>query len=233
MDPDRNAPPINPLPPVVWLLVLPIAAIELVLSAASAGTIGGREAVGWRNEVIEGYGFFGTIYDWMRANHRLLPTELVRFVSYPFVQWNAGQAVFGAALILALGKFVGEVFRGWAVLAVFLGAAVAGALVYGEVLDDRVPLVGAYPAAYGLIGAFTYILWTRLGERGANRSRAFVLIGMLLLFQAVFGAFNWLYHGSSDGYWVADLAGFAAGFLLSFVVSPGGWQTLLRRVRQG
>jgi rhomboid protease GluP len=31
---------------------------------------------------------------------------------------------------------------------------------------------------------------------------------------------------------VADLAGFVAGFLLSFIVSPGGWQRALNRLRQ-
>ncbi|MEY4697689.1 MAG: hypothetical protein RIT14_2117, partial [Pseudomonadota bacterium] len=32
--------------------------------------------------------------------------------------------------------------------------------------------------------------------------------------------------------WVADLAGFATGFALSFVVSPGGWRRVVAKLRQ-
>ena len=42
------------------------------------------------------------------------------------------------------------------------------------------PLVGGYPAVYGLLGAFTFLLWARLGEEHANQFRAFTLIGFLL-----------------------------------------------------
>ncbi len=33
-------------------------------------------------------------------------------------------------------------------------------------------------------------------------------------------------------YWVAELAGFVAGFLLSFIVSPGGWGRVMQRLRR-
>ena len=39
-------------------------------------------------------------------------------------------ALFVVVILLALGKMVGEVFRWWAVLVVFFGAAVVGALAY-------------------------------------------------------------------------------------------------------
>jgi membrane associated rhomboid family serine protease len=32
--------------------------------------------------------------------------------------------------------------------------------------------------------------------------------------------------------WVADLAGFATGFILSFAVSPGGWGRVRDKLRQ-
>jgi membrane associated rhomboid family serine protease len=32
--------------------------------------------------------------------------------------------------------------------------------------------------------------------------------------------------------WVADITGFAAGFLLSFVVSPGGFRRVVEMIRQ-
>ena len=55
---DHDIAPINPLPPVVWLLVLPMIGVELVLSLAEAGMIGGRAAIGWRVAALEGFGFF-------------------------------------------------------------------------------------------------------------------------------------------------------------------------------
>lgn len=226
MSRDPNAHPINPLPWVVWALVLPVIAMEAVLSLGARGLIGGPEAVGWRLAAFQDYGFSGQVLDWMLANGRFPLVHLRRFVTYPFIHGGVTHAVFVVVFILALGKMVGEVFRAWAVLLVFFGSAIVGALAYGLLLDDPVPLVGGYPAVYGLIGAFTFLLWVRLAGTGTNQYRAFTLIGVLLGIQLVFGL---LFGASHD--WLADIAGFATGFLLSFVVSPGGWGRVRARVR--
>ncbi len=42
MSQDHNAPPLNPLPPVVWLLALPVIAMELVLNLGAGGWLAGR-----------------------------------------------------------------------------------------------------------------------------------------------------------------------------------------------
>ncbi|MGP1356864.1 MAG: rhomboid family intramembrane serine protease, partial [Roseicyclus sp.] len=60
-----------------------------------------------------------------------------------------------------------------------------------------------------------------------NRMQAFGLIGALLATQLLFGVIQ-----GDFGIVVADLSGFVAGFLLSFVVSPGGWRRALDRLRQ-
>jgi membrane associated rhomboid family serine protease len=67
----------------------------------------------------------------------------------------------------------------------------------------------------------------RLAAVGANRYRAFTLIGFLMGIQLLFGA---LFGGNWE--WVADLTGFAAGFVLSFLVSPGGPMRVLALIRQ-
>jgi membrane associated rhomboid family serine protease len=232
MDRDYAAPPLNPLPPVVWLLVLPMAAVEAVLSLAARGLVGGPAGSGWRLAALQDYAFLDPVLGWMIANATWPPVFLLRFVSYPFVHGSFTHAALAIVFLLALGKFVAEVFRGWAVLVVFFGAAVAAALAYGLILETRVPLFGAYPPVYGLIGAFTFILWGRLGALRADRRRAFLLIGFLMLFQLVFGAVNLIAFGQASFEWIADLAGFAAGFALSFVVSPGGWSAVLARLRK-
>ncbi len=43
MNEDYNAPPLNPLPVVVWILALPIIAMELVVNLAEHGWIGGPD----------------------------------------------------------------------------------------------------------------------------------------------------------------------------------------------
>ena len=102
-----------------------------------------------------------------------------------------------------------------------------GVLAFTMIPQLQAPLIVGYPPVYGLIGAFTFLLWVNLARTGANRYRAFSLIGMLLFFQLLFGV---LFGGNWD--WVADIAGFAAGFLMSFVVSPGGWARVMDKMRQ-
>ena len=137
-------------------------------------------------------------------------------------------ALFAVVMLLALGNMVASIFRWWGVLVVFLGATIVGAAAYGLLVPGlRTQLIGAYPGIYGLIGAFTFLIWTKLALVGANRLRAFTLIGMLLAVQLVFGL---LFGGGWD--WVAEVAGFAAGFLLSFVVSPGGFRRVVDIIRQ-
>ncbi len=224
---DFDASPINPLPPVVVALAVLIIGPELAFQAGNAGFVGGPEATGWRLAALERWGFYEPLMDWMVENRQLRWEYLVRFVTYPFVHGNFTHAAFALVFVLALGKMVGERFNVWAVLVIFFGASIVGAAAYGLVWDTRVMLFGGYPAAFGLIGAYSFLLWTNLAGTGANRLQAFSLIAILMLLQLVFGL---LFGGSKD--WVADLAGFASGFGLSFLVSPGGWQHVLARLRR-
>ncbi len=221
-----NESPFNALPPVVVALVVPIVAVELWLGAGARGFVGGPQAVGWRIDAIRDYAFSGLLLDHMIETGRWTIPDALRLVSYPFVHWGFTHMLMVVVFVLALGKMVGEVFSPVAVLVVFFGSAIAGALAFTFLTDDPNPLVGGYPAAYGLIGAFTFILWVRLGQQGAPQIRAFYLIGFLLFIQLVFGL---LFGSGMD--WVAEVAGFLTGFALSFVVSPGGWARAVARLR--
>ncbi|WP_246156701.1 rhomboid family intramembrane serine protease [Aquicoccus porphyridii] len=218
--------PVNPMPPVVVGLFLVMLGIEAALSLGNMGYIGGPGAVGWRAGAVQTYGINGAIVDWMLAQGVFPAEHMMRFVTYLFVHGSFTHMIVAGVLLLALGKFVGDVFAWWAVLGVFFGSGIGGAVVWALVLGDPGYIFGAFPGVYGLIGAFSFILWLRLGQAGENRARAFVLIGFLIGIQLIFGL---LFGARSD--WVADLGGFACGFLLSFVVSPGGWQSLRARLR--
>lgn len=226
MDQEPHNGAVNPLPPVVAALFLVIMGIEIAFFLGARGIVGGPAAVGWRLSAIQSYAFSGEIVDWMWDSGVWPAEHLIRFVSYSFVHTSFTHALFVGVFVLAMGKMVGEIFGSLAMLAIFLVSAVGGALIYALLLDDPMPLVGGFPAVYGLIGAFTFILWRRLGAVGANQTRAFSLIAMLMGIQLVFGL---IFGGSAD--WVADLGGFATGFVLSFFVSPGGWARMRGKIR--
>ncbi|MGQ3488033.1 rhomboid family intramembrane serine protease [Roseovarius pacificus] len=218
--------PVNPIPPVVVALFLAIIVIEAVFSLGTRGMIGGPEAVGWRQGAIQDYGFNAEIFGWMLQNG-VWPLEHVkRFITYVFVHGSFTHALFAGVMLLALGKFVGEVFSQWATLLLFVTSAIAGAVVFGLVAPERPWLIGAFPGVYGLIGGFTYLLWLRLGQMGENQARAFSLIGILMVLQLIFG----LLFGSNST-WLADVSGFGFGFLLSFFLAPGGWAKIRARIR--
>lgn len=223
---DHNAPPVNPLPATVVILALVIFVVELVLTAGGAGVVGGPAAAGWRLEAIERFGFYEPLWAWMIETGTVRWDYLARFVTYPFVHGSFTHALFALVFILALGKLVGEVLSNWAVLAIFFGASIIGALVYGMAWETRLMLFGGYPGAFGLVGGFTFILWAGLAG-SATGLQAFALIAFLMGIQLVFGLF---FGAQLD--WLADLAGFVAGFVIAFLVSPGGWQAVLRRIRQ-
>ena len=218
--------PVNPIPPVIIGLCVVIFVVEAALSLAGAGLIGGQLGIGWRNNAIADFGFSPAVWDQVTERSDYSFDMLKRFVSYAFVHGSFTQALFGVAILLALGKFVGDVFHPLSVLAIFVISAVVGAIAYGIVMDGRYPLVGVYPPDYGLIGAFTYIQWLRLGQMGENQLRAFQMIGFLMAIQLLFAL---LFGG--DPTWVADVAGFATGLCLSTLVAPGGWTAFMRRMR--
>ncbi len=223
---DHDAPPFNPMPWQVMLLAAVIFAVEMIFTAADSGLIGGPEATGWRIAALERYGFLEPLMRWMLENNVVRWEYLSRMLSYPFVHGSFTHALFVVVFVLALGKLVGEVLGGWAVPVVFLGASVVGALAYWLVWDTPVVLFGGYPGAYGLVGGFTFVLWAGLAGR-ATGLQAFTLIAFLAGIQLVFAL---LVGGSLD--WVADLAGFGAGFGLAAFVSPMGRAAVKRRVRR-
>lgn len=223
-----NESPVNPLPPVVMILVLIMALVEGAFMLGARGILGGPEAVGWRLAAIQEFGFSSRAVAWMLETGTLRGDFMMRFITYPFLHAGFTHFIFAAVMLLAMGKFVGERMGQVALLILFFGSCVLGASVYALILPDGPGLIGAFPGVYGLIGGFTCLLWLRLGEIGAQQAQAFTLIGLLVGIQLVFGL---LFGAGVD--WVADIAGFLGGFFMSFLLLPGALVRLRDKIRRG
>lgn len=225
-DQDLNAPPINPLPLVVILLTCLIGGVELIFQAAEAGFIGDGQAIGWRVAAVQQYAFSDTLFDWMRVNDAYSPQNLLRFVTYLFIHQSFMHSLFALVFVLAMGKFVAEIMNPFAVLIVFFASGALGAAVYSIALDEPFALIGAYPAVYGLIGAFTWLRFSSLKDAGENGLQAFNLI---IFFMSIAIIYKFLFGGTNE--WLAELVGFTSGFLFSVALGPEGKRRLEKMLK--
>ena len=219
--------PFNAIPAAPLMLFLALFGVELAVSAAAQGFVGGQQGIGWRIALFDRFAFAPSVLDIM-VERGIVTVDLAkRLITYPVVHASFTHTLWASVLLLALGKFVGEAYGSPAFLAVFGIATVFGALIYGAVAPGNMPLVGAYPGIYGLIGAYTYVLWLQLGQVGENQYRAFTLIGILmgltLIYSIFFGANPW---------WIAELSGFVIGLAVAPLVAPGGWSAFIARLRR-
>mgnify|MGYP002078903443 CR=1 FL=1 len=228
--------PLNPVPWVVWLLVLPMVGLEAFLSFKDG--ISGLAASGWRSAFVQEMAYSPTYMRAMVEAHQYPLNGMWRLVSYPFIHISVSHLLFVAVVPGGLVKFGGgavpavgvhALFPSWAVLAIFVISGAVGALVYTAVLPSvQTPLIGGWVPVYGLIGGVSFILWHRLRHDGAKRWRAFTMIGSLLLFRILVSPiFGWGWDV------VAEIPAFVTGFVLSYLVNPGGLRDLLQRIRQG
>lgn len=226
-NPNQGENPFNSVPMVPLLLVIAIAGIELTLSAAANGFIGGAQGVGWRNQAFQEYAFAPAVMTEIFERGRGSFDLWKRFVTFAFLHHNFTHALWAVVLLLALGKFVGEVFRPVAFVLLFAISSILGAAIYGLVSWQNAALVGAYPGVYGLIGAYTYLMWLTLNRMGENQLKAFqligVLLGLMLVYSMIFG---------STPTWIAEVAGFVVGLFIAPLLAPGGWAAFVQRMRQ-
>ena len=89
------------------------------------------------------------------------------------------------------------------------------------------PLFGGFPAAYGLIGAFTFVLFSRSEGLLSQQLMAFRLLGILMLINI---GFSLLQNGPPI--WVAELCGAVTGFISAAIIHPGGVRVIVNKFRQ-
>ena len=86
----------------------------------------------------------------------------------------------------------------------FAVSSILGAAIYGLLSWQNTALVGAYPGVYGLIGAYTYLMWLALNRMGENQLKAFqligILLGLMLVYSMIFGsAPTWIASSTPSG----------------------------------
>lgn len=216
-NPDHDAPPFHPLPPLVVALSLAVLAIEAVFQLGARGLIGGPEAVGWRVEAVRSYGFFDPLWEHMLTTGFIGQGALWRPVTYVFLHWSAVDAIFAAVLLLAIGNRISREFGPLALAAVFVLSSATGAVMFGLLREGSEPLIGAWPAVYGFLGLLSWTLWIASRRTGRNPWAAFQLVGMLVGLQLFF----WLAFGGQLNI-ASDLGGFVVAFAVAPVLLPGG-----------
>lgn len=207
----------NPISWVVIILTLMIVGVEVVLQLGERGIIGGVQGATWRIYLLRNFAFHDAVFEHIVQNRRVELATLWPFLTYPFLHLSIGHVAIGATIFPAMGKTISEKFSNIAVVVLFVACSVVGALVFGIFSNQSFPLVGAYPAVYGFISAYTWIEYNRLKALGKSTWPAFQLILMLLVIRAVFAIFFGMRNS-----WTADFSGLLTGFLLSFVLAPDG-----------
>jgi rhomboid protease GluP len=221
---DLTAPPMNPLPPLIWLVLLAMALIEAVLWLAGQGFVGGPQGLGWRMEVIQRFAFSAEVQAWMLETHRAPVDHLWRYISFSFLHGQPAQAALSLVLLAAMGKFVGERLGTVRLAVLLVVPPIVGAAVFGLVMasDPLGWLFGALPMVFSLIGAFTFLRWQGATTQQEAR-KAFSLIVVLMLARLAMG-----FMVEAGSGWIADLVAFALGFALTASMQRRIWQSLRR-----
>lgn len=226
MRPGYDAPVFNPLPWVVWLLALPIIAVEVLIALGQSGLVGGAAAIGWRLDAVNLFGYAPDFQRALLAQGAWVDPGWLRLVTHPVAHLSFTDALFAVVILLAIGNMIGRLFSAPAMVALFFGSAVGAAVIY-TLMGFRAPLIGADGAVYGLIGAYTWTRWVQFPAGHPERFRAFTLAGFLIGLRVFF----WLVFGGSMA-WIAAVIAVPVGFGLAILVAPGGLARLVARLRQ-
>ena len=222
---DSPTPAVNPLPSAVIVLFLIVVLSEIYIAGAEARLWGSFDA---RIGLIRQFSFMPEGFERAMSAGLWIPELFWRMLTYPFVHVSLMQGIFASVFILALGKFVGEVLGNFAVVAIFFSSAIFAALGFVLFANSNFPLFGGFPAAYGLIGAFSFVLFSRSEGLLSQQLMAFRLLGILMVINI---SFSLLQEGPPI--WIAEFCGAVTGFISAAIIHPGGIRVIVSKFRRG
>ena len=210
IDPPRvpvfNAPPLT-----LWAC---LACIVIFLAAR----LGGYDLRHW---VIYHLAFFPGELVALAPAKGLSAPLLWPMVTYSFLHLDWLHLALNVGFLLAFGSVVERAYGRWRFIAIYIAAAVGGALAqaWGSHLLSS-PMIGASGVVYGMMGAAVPIIFRarRPGARGGfNRGLYFVAVLMVLnIVIAWINGSGWLFGAAIA--WQAHIGGFAAGLALGFLM---------------
>lgn len=226
LPPDPAAPPLLPLPVPVWLALLALGGIELAFWLGAQGLTGDPLALGWRLAAAERFGFSAPVQAWMLEARQLPLHHLWRYLSYPLVHHGPLHAVLSAVFIAALGKAVAGTHGALVLSALLILPGALGAVLFGLFAPPPGWLMGATPAVFALVGAWTWNRWHAADDPRA-RWAAFGLIGSFLVARLALALLV-----ETGAIWLAEMTAFFCGAAMAAILAPGNVQRLLARLRQ-
>lgn len=206
--PERKPHVYTPLPRSLLALFFLIAAIELVLTAADAGYLADPSL---RMRVLRSGAFWASL---LHGAQPLYPAQPVTmFVSHALLHGGFLHMAMNMAILLALGRFVGDRYGAGAILPIFFVGAVAGGAAFGLLSHSPAPMVGASGAVFAFLGVWTVWDFRRHRAAGVSASpvwrRVAVLVGINVVMYVGLGGML---------AWEAHLGGFLAGLVYGVVL---------------
>jgi membrane associated rhomboid family serine protease len=191
--------------------------VEMLLEASDIGLI----PRGLREIAYHYFAFYDLYFKAAASGQDVPPRFYWSFLTHAFLHGGLLHVAMNTAVFLALGTHLVRAVGQGAMLLLFAGTAVAGALTFGAIADmglNFVPMVGASGALFGFLGVMKRWEWRFLGENGLPMRRFWGTVIALGLINVVLSA------GASVGgpgvAWEAHLGGFVAGWLAGGIVRP-------------
>jgi rhomboid protease GluP len=191
----------RPLPPALVTLVIVMVGIELLLQLADLGIVGDRSL---RPRVYVLGAFWASLFHDTQPVFSLQPVTM--FVSHAMLHGGLLHLGMNAAVLLGLGRLIGDRYGAGAILPLFLLSAIAGGAVFALLNVSDIPMVGASGAVFGFLGVWTAWDWHRHRAHGVS-TRPVVMRGVVLVL------INVLFFFGLGGMiaWEAHFGGYVAG----------------------
>ncbi|MER2510627.1 rhomboid family intramembrane serine protease [Amaricoccus sp.] len=199
--PERKPYVHKPLPRSLLTLFFVIAGVELLLTAADAGYVFDPSL---RMRVLRSGAFWASLLHGAQPLYQAQPVTM--FLSHALLHGGFLHMAMNMAVLLALGRFVGDRYGAGTILPIFFVGAVAGGAAFGLLSSSPAPMVGASGAVFAFLGVWTVWDYRRHRAAGVPASpvwrRVLVLIGINVVMYVGLGGML---------AWEAHLGGFLAG----------------------
>lgn len=206
----RPVPPRQPLPAVLWALLVLCTLPELVLQGADHGLWG---SLRWRGLAYGWGGFWpGLLRGWI-PNYP--GQRWGMFLSYGVLHAGLWHLVTNMVTLVSLGRPIVARVGAWRFLVLYLVAQFGGGLGYALLSFANQPMVGASGALFGLAGA--WVAWDYV-DRFSAAERLWPVLQMLALLVVLNLVLWWAMHGLLA--WQTHLGGFILGWSAAFILDP-------------